>query len=107
MSKKQIRQRFRSDVFERDNYTCQVCGKKREETDLNAHHITDRSHMPFGGYVKENGITVCEEDCHMDCELYHISAGTEWKEGLHPDDLYNKIGSSQKQAIEADYKQNS
>lgn len=100
--KKQVRKAFRDAVFQRDCYTCQVCGKKWTEADadptlkrINAHHITDRTKMPNGGYVKENGITVCdgEDSCHMRCEKYHISGGTEWEEGLHPDDLYEKIGS--------------
>ena len=102
MSKKLIRQKFRNDVFKRDKYTCQICGKKNT-TDPNffdAHHITDRSEMPNGGYVKENGITVCENLCHMKCEKYHISGGLEWEDGLHPDDLYQKIRSSKELAIE-------
>ena len=55
MSKKEIRNKFRTEVFKRDNYTCQVCGygpfKIEPENILDAHHITDRSLMPNGGYV--------------------------------------------------------
>ena len=108
-TKKDIRVNFRNEVFKRDNYTCQLCGiqytTKPEWFD--AHHITDRSEMPNGGYVKENGITVCKEplvsfetSCHMKCEKYHISGGVEWEEGLHPDDLYKLIKSSKDLAIE-------
>lgn len=68
--------------------------------ELDAHHITDRSEMPNGGYVKENGITLCKDDCHMKCEKFHISGGLEWNEGMHPDDLYKKINSSLELAIE-------
>lgn len=104
-NKKIIRERFRFEVFKRDNYTCQVCGKKHEDDeDIDAHHITDRKEFAFGGYVKENGITVCRELCHLKVELFHISKGEQWNEGLHPDDLYKKIGSSKEKAIEADYK---
>jgi len=60
--------------------------------------------MPNGGYVKENGITVCKEDCHLKVEMFHISEGTEWSEGLHPDDLYRMIGSSKELAIKIDKK---
>jgi hypothetical protein len=60
--------------------------------------------MPNGGYVKENGITLCDdndgyEGCHMKAELFHISEGVEWTVGMHPDDLYRLIGSSKELAI--------
>lgn len=92
--KKDIREAFRIAVFERDKYTCKVCNTKRPEEELDAHHIKNRSEMPHGGYVKENGITLCKETCHMRCEKFHMSLGQEWEEGLHPDDLYRMIGSS-------------
>ena len=99
--KKETRDKFRKDVFERDKFTCQVCDVLRPEEELDAHHITDRSEMPNGGYVKENGITVCKYECHMRVEKFHISNGEDWEEGLHPDDLYIKIGSSIEEAISA------
>ena len=99
--KKQIREAFRTAVFKRDKNTCKVCDKKHIDTEgLDAHHITDRSEMPNGGYVKENGISVCKEDCHMKVEAYHISGGVSWIYGLHPDDLYKKINSSKELVIE-------
>jgi len=58
--------------------------------------------MLNGGYVKENGITVCEEVCHLKVEKYHITNGKEWYPGLHPDDLYAKINSSEHKARTAD-----
>jgi 5-methylcytosine-specific restriction endonuclease McrA len=100
-SKKQIRENFRSSVFKRDKNTCQVCGKKHEYVSgLDAHHITNRTLMPNGGYVKENGITVCDGECHMKVEKFHITNGKAWEEGLHPDDLYKKINSSKELAVE-------
>lgn len=78
-----------------------MCKKKHiDPNGLNAHHITDRNEMPNGGYVKENGITVCEDECHLRVEQFHISGGTKWEEGLHPDDLYKMIGSTKELAIE-------
>jgi len=100
MGKKEIRRDFRNDVFTRDKNTCKVCGEVRELSLLDAHHITDRGEMPNGGYVKENGITVCKEDCHLKVEWFHITEGKEWEEGLHPDDLYKMIGSSKELAIQ-------
>ena len=47
-------------VFNRDNYTCQVCKKSKDKI-LNTHHIVYKSH---GGTDKaSNLITVCT-DCH-------------------------------------------
>lgn len=100
MGKKEIREKFRNDVFTRDKNTCQVCKIKYENvTSLDAHHITDRDGMPNGGYVKENGISVCKSDCHFKVEMFHISEGEEWEPNLHPDDLYKLIGSSKELAI--------
>jgi 5-methylcytosine-specific restriction endonuclease McrA len=100
MSKKEVRKKFKTEVFKRDKNTCQVCKTKRPIEELDAHHITDRSEMPNGGYVKENGITVCIVDCHMMVEKFHITKGEFWVENLHPDDLYKIIGSSKELAIE-------
>jgi 5-methylcytosine-specific restriction endonuclease McrA len=96
--KKQIRGNFRDVVFKRDGHKCVMCGSVE---DLAAHHITDRTLMPNGGYVKENGITVCPP-CHERAEVYHISGGRKYDEGWTPDDLYVKIGSSHSAAVRAD-----
>lgn len=96
--KKLVRQKFRESVFARDKFTCRVCGEKRNADELDAHHIVDRSEMENGGYVASNGISVCKNECHVKVELFHISEGQEWHEGLHPDDLYVLIGSSRAQA---------
>lgn len=114
--KKDIRKNFRDDVYKRDKYTCRHCGAIYSESTakelLDAHHITDRSEMSNGGYVKENGITLCkynaeggeENSCHMKAEKFHITGGAEWEEGMHPDDLYNLIGSSYEEAVNASEK---
>jgi len=115
MKKKgKIRRQFRDDTFERDNYHCKCCGEDFSYLDspdlyLDAHHITDRSEMPNGGYVKENGISLCKENfdeeglltesCHMKAEIFHIMNGDDWYGGMHPDDLYKLIGSSKELAI--------
>lgn len=117
-SKKDIRKKFKSDVFKRDKNTCRHCGLKYHDDEvelyLDAHHITDRNMMPKGGYVKENGISLCKYEqnnpvelstvnevnsCHMKAEKFHITGGVEWEPGMHPDDLYKLIGSSKEKAI--------
>lgn len=95
--KKKIRANFRSAVFSRDGHKCRKCGATGE---LDAHHITDRSFMPSGGYVKENGISLCAE-CHLKAEAWHISQQMQWVEGYHPNELYRLIGSSYEDALRA------
>ena len=93
--KKKIRQNFRDAVFKRDGYICRFCN---ETDELDAHHITDRSLMPNGGYVRENGISLCPEH-HKDAELWHITKGREHVLGKSPSDLYELISSSYETAV--------
>lgn len=94
--KKLIRQKFRDAVFGRDGHKCRVCGEGNEK--LDAHHITDRNEMPNGGYVAENGISLCES-CHEKAEHFHSTGSA--LEGFHPNDLYTLIGSSVDKARKA------
>jgi 5-methylcytosine-specific restriction endonuclease McrA len=94
-AKQLIRENFRTEVFKRDGHKCRVCKKSGE---LDAHHITDRNEIPNGGYVKENGISLCDE-CHLKAEQYHVN-GT-WSDGFHPVELYKLIGSSHEKAHRA------
>lgn len=107
MTKKQIRAAFRKVVFERDNYKCKCCKEngydgqdRRMDTKagkllmpLDAHHITNRNKFPNGGYVKENGVSLCPS-CHKKAEIKLIP----------PSYLYKLIGSTLEKAIEADAK---
>lgn len=97
--KKQVRQRFRAAVFTRDGYACRACGfasdAERAESELDAHHITDRNEMPHGGYVAENGIALCDV-CHGKAEAFHC--GEAIPPGFGPADLYALIGSSEEEA---------
>lgn len=93
--KKLVRKRFRTSCLDRDKHCCRFCGKVPDNGDegLDVHHINDRHHMPDGGYVLANGISLCS-DCHLAAEQYHISGGKTWTEGMHPDDLYRMIDSA-------------
>ena len=102
--KKAIRAEFRRTVFTRDQYKCRCCSKEGYDRQaapepnkipLDSHHICDRHIIENGGYVKENGISVCDE-CHLKAEEY-------WRTGIavagfSPDELYVLIGSSEEQA---------
>lgn len=103
--KKEIRADFRCAVFTRANYCCEYCGKKGfdrqignhhstgERVPLDAHHIQNRNLFLNGGYVKENGISLCDA-CHLKAEQLIL--------GFLAEDLYPKIGSSYKKALVAD-----
>lgn len=113
MNKKQIRDQFRTQVFKRDKYKC-VCyckdGKCRQTGEfigkdvprwpLDAHHITNRREFKNGGYVKENGISLCD-DCHQFAEW---ALNGDFILGYMPDDLYELIGSSLEKAQKSDSK---
>lgn len=96
--KKRVREAFRTAVFERDGYRCKGCRAPGTGETLDAHHITDRNLMPNGGYVKENGISLCST-CHEKAEVFHSTGQslTNWA----PDDLYRLIGSTHEAAVRA------
>ncbi len=57
---------WRRQIFERDNYSCQLCGIKSgngHRVILNAHHIKHWKDYPEVRRELENGITLCRE-CH-------------------------------------------
>jgi 5-methylcytosine-specific restriction endonuclease McrA len=100
--KKAIRQHFREVCFKRDGNKCACCGSTEY---LTVHHISPRNEMPSGGYVLENGITVCPE-CHLKAEYFYGSASN--KAWLYfeftPHELYKLIGSSFDKALAASTK---
>jgi hypothetical protein len=86
-AKKKARALFNEAVFKRDNDRCVFCPVTEN---LDAHHIIDRHLMPNGGYVKENGITLCSEH-HRQAEDGQPT----------PDELYARIDSSYEKAFVA------
>ncbi len=79
-----------------------MCGLKAsvEEAEkvFDVHHIVDRSEIVNGGYVMENGITLCHTD-HLKAEEFHATGVA--APGFSPEELYEKIGSSKEKAVEA------
>lgn len=66
---------WRSDVFERDNYTCDDCNKRGGE--LEAHHIKD-----FSIILEENNIKKFEDSQNCE-ELWNINNGMTLCRGCH------------------------
>lgn len=97
--KKLVRKKFRDAVFGRSKHRCEMCGfrssPEKVDEELDAHHITDRNLLPAGGYVRSNGISLCDQ-CHIWAEEFHSTHTAH--PGYAPEDLYRKIGSSEGQA---------
>jgi len=68
----------REACFERDEYSCRVCGKRGGR--LNAHHIWPFHRFPERMYEVGNLITLCH-DCH---NKFHIAAGGHVKVAIGP-----------------------
>ena len=63
--------RWRSEVFERDDYRCRDCGSRGVQ--LQAHHVVPWHSAPDLRFDVDNGITLCR-DCH------HKRHGRGWKQ---------------------------
>lgn len=72
----QNRKSFRSEVFSRDSHNCVVpwCKNKADDT----HHIIERSLWGEGGYITENGVSVCNKH-HKYAEENDIPPQAFWK----------------------------
>lgn len=66
---------WQNEVFKRDDYTCQCCGKRGGV--LHAHHLESFSDNPDLRFDISNGITLCE-DCHSPNKIgsFHNMYGT-------------------------------
>ena len=54
---------WRKEVYERDWWTCRLCGIKCEKGNIIAHHLKLFSEFPELRFVVDNGITLCRS-CH-------------------------------------------
>lgn len=82
-------------VFQRDNYTCQCCGKRGGN--LNAHHLYNFAEYEDLRYDVENGITFCEE-CHLlgYPNSFHTIYG---EKNNTPEQVYEFIKMRRKEAV--------
>ena len=63
-------------IYERDNYVCQICGYSKGKI-LVAHHLNSYADYPNLRYELKNGITLCEP-CHLEFHsIYGYGGNTE------------------------------
>lgn len=62
---------WRTSVYERDDYTCVLCGQKGGR--LHPHHIKKKSLYPELVFDVTNGVTLCEECHHL--KDVHVDGG--------------------------------
>lgn len=74
---------WRKSVFERDNYTCQLC-KKRDGSYLEAHHIKRFADYPELRFSVDNGLTLCKT-CHKESKGKEVWWERKWNYLRHLD----------------------
>lgn len=90
---------WRKAVFERDNYTCQICN--RRGCNLHADHIKQFAYFPEERLNLDNGRTLCVE-CHRKTDTYKRKEGfkptiknvQDQLKGRELSGVYEKLGSA-------------
>ena len=73
---REVQPELRQLVLERDDYTCQKCGKTVDEIQIHCHHIDPVSQNPIESADIDNCITFCK-DCH---KWVHKQSGCKYHE---------------------------
>lgn len=60
---REVDPQLRQMVLERDNWTCQICGKTVDEVELHCHHMDPAAQNPMFQNDMDGCITLCKE-CH-------------------------------------------
>ena len=71
---------WRTKVYERDGYVCQICGETKSGS-FNAHHLDGWDQHPDKRLDVDNGVTLCKA-CHMEFHLIYKYGGNK-KEQFH------------------------
>ena len=89
--KNEKKKQWKEAVKERDNYTCQKCGKilKKGDKLLDAHHIKSKEEYPELRFDVDNGLTLCHE-CHT--ALHNTNASKETRKKWSNSMLKNNKG---------------
>jgi len=82
-------------IKKRDNFTCQICGKKR---DLHVHHIIYLINLKLWQYPANYLITLCD-NCHISEHAALEVIGSKYNEllisGMLAIDIYKKLKSKE------------
>lgn len=62
---REVQPELRQLVLERDNWTCQKCGKTVDEVEIHCHHVLPINESPIESADKDNCITLCRA-CHKE-----------------------------------------
>ena len=63
ISSREVNPYLRQMIFERDNWTCQICGKTSKEAQLHVHHMDPVAQNPMFQNDVDSCITLCKK-CH-------------------------------------------
>src|SRR4030042_1465108 len=72
-----LKRRFQ--ILQRDDFTCQYCGRRSPEVPLEVDHIIPRS---YGGSDKRTNLITSCRDCNLGKGGYPLETGSRWNEVL-------------------------
>lgn len=97
VSSREVNPYLRQICFERDNWTCQICGKTAKEAQLHCHHIDPVTQNPMFQNDIDSVITLCKK-CH---KFVHTLPGCNYHE-LKCENHDKKIIEKEKKRLNPD-----